>query len=99
MRYLTALTAAALAALVLGGEAKAHGCPHTDLVTSWYHRYLGRAPDPGGLRTWVSALRCGTDPREVEASILASEEYLCRHGHNGAGFITGLYTDVLGRTP
>lgn len=100
MRYLTTLTAAALVAVALGAtEAKASHDPYTDMVTDWYHRYLNRAPDPGGLHAWVAALRCGTDPRDVEASILASEEYFCRYGHSEPGFVTGLYTNVLGRAP
>lgn len=100
MRYLPTLAAAALVAVALGAtEAKASPCPYTDMVTDWYVRYLNRAPDPGGLHTWVSALRCGADPRDVEAGILASEEYFCRYGHSNPGFVTGLYTDVVGRAP
>src|SRR5262245_22521511 len=76
MRYFAATAAATLVAVgLIGANAEAHGCRHTEMVQDWYHRYLHRAPDPGGLQTWVSALRCGTDPAEVQASILASEEY------------------------
>ena len=34
---------------------------------------------------------------EVQAGILASEEYYCRNGHTAEGFVAGLYRDVLGR--
>jgi hypothetical protein len=82
----------------MGGlPASAGGCPQEDLVQSWYHCYLGRVADPSGFQAWVQALRCGTPPVEVQASILASEEYYCRYGHTPQGFVTGLYQDVLGR--
>lgn len=100
MKRLLSLTAAALLVLGLAGvNANAHACPHTALVQSWYQRYLHRQPDPQGLHTWVSALRQGESPLAVQASILASDEYFCRYGHTNAGFVTGLYTDVLGRAP
>jgi Domain of unknown function (DUF4214) len=101
MRYVLAITSAAVIALGLGGaEAKAHNNRHhVDMVNAWYHQYLGRGAEPGGLHTWVSALHCGAEPIDVQASILASDEYLCRHGHSEAGFVTGLYTDILCRTP
>ena len=100
MRYSTATMAAALMSLgLIGTEAKAGPCPYTDMVQGWYQQYLHRPADPGGLHTWVSALRSGACPNDVQASILASEEYLCQNGHTGRGFVTGLYTDVLGRTP
>ncbi len=98
MRSLLALVAAAAVVLGPGGvDAKAHDSPYADMVRSWYHRYLHRAPDPGGLHTWVSALRGGSSPEEVQANILASEEYFCQHGHSDVGFVAGLYADVLGR--
>src|SRR5262249_50743807 len=56
-------------------------------------------PDPGGLQTWVTALRCGTPAEEVQPSILASEEYLCAHGHCENGYINGLFIDMLDRRP
>jgi len=98
MRYLAATTAAAL--LVLGmsnSQANAYGRHDTELVDSWYHRYLGRCPDPCGLNTWVGQLGCGIAPLAVEAGILSSDEYYCRHGHTPVGFVAGLYADVLGR--
>ncbi len=101
MRYFTFLTVAALAALTLNSaEVSASPCPYTPLVQSWYQRYLHREPDPGGLHTWVSALRCGASPDDVQASILASEEYYCNRGkHCETGYVSALFTDVLGRAP
>ncbi|WZO98797.1 S8 family serine peptidase [Isosphaeraceae bacterium EP7] len=36
---------------------------------------------------------------DVRASIYASDEYLAKHGGTTAGFLTGLYSDLMGRTP
>jgi hypothetical protein len=97
MRYVLVTTAAMLTLGMGGLPAPAASCPQEDLVQGWYHCYLGRAADPSGLQTWVQALRGGTPPAEVQASILASEEYYCRYGHTPEGFVAGLYRDVLGR--
>ena len=69
----------------------------TQLVESWYQRYLGRGSDPGGLNNWVWQLRSGMPPDAVEASILGSDEYYVRHGQTPEGFVAGLYQDVLSR--
>jgi hypothetical protein len=99
MRYLLATTAAVLAPLGLDTlQAQALGCEHTELVQSWYLRYLGRQADPCGLNHWVKHLRCGERPEEVEALILASDEYYHRNGCTPEGFVNGLYRDILGRS-
>ncbi len=73
--------------------------PNADLIESWYQRYLGRSVDPGGLSSRLAVLRRGADPEEVEADIIGSGEYWERNGRNVAGFVRGLYADVLGREP
>lgn len=94
------LLTATLIGLGNTGTAEAHGgCRHTQLVASFYHDYLGRAPDACGLNGWVVQLRHGMSPLEVEACILGSEEYYCRHGHCPRRFVTALYYEVLGRRP
>jgi hypothetical protein len=71
---------------------------------------LRRAADVGGLNGWVGALFNGqmTDER-ITANFLISPEYVNNHGgfvlptssglYPGQQWITGLYNDVLGRTP
>ncbi len=85
----------AVATLGLAGPASA--CPYSDLVQSWYGRYLGRPADPVGLGVWVNQLRCGTPAAHVEATLLGSDEYYHRNGCSPHGFVAGLYADVLGR--
>jgi hypothetical protein len=67
------------------------------LVQSWYQRYLHGPADPDGLQAWVGLLRNGQPPEEVQAGILASEEYYRNHGSDPRAYIEGLYSDVLGR--
>jgi hypothetical protein len=98
MKSLLAATAALALTLGIGtAPGKAFGCEYTDLVQSWYHRYLHRDADPCGLTNWVGQLRFGATPEAVQAGILGSEEYFCQHGHSPVGFVAGLYQDVLGR--
>ena len=68
------------------------------VVADAYRTLLGRAPDPGGLATWVGLLRGGGTRSQVIAGIAGSEEYLSRQGGTPSGFVAGLYRDVLGRS-
>jgi hypothetical protein len=67
-------------------------------VTGAYRLYLKRAPDPVGLAYWVNLLQYGglTDER-LEAEFLGSPEYIQDHGGTGAGWVRGMYQDLLGR--
>ena len=71
----------------------------TDLVQGDYEYFLGRAADAGGLSTWVGALEAGWTPQAVLAGILSSPEYYADAGSTPTGFVTDLYSDLLGRTP
>ncbi len=71
---------------------------HVRLVTQDYQTYLHRAPDAAGLAGWVGYLNVGGQPETVVAGILASTEYLTNNGGTAAGFVQGLYHDLLGRT-
>src|SRR5262249_25957509 len=76
--------------------AQAHGPRGVGLIEGYYQRYLGRVADACGLQVWTRQLHC-SGPEAVQAGILASDEYYCRHGHTPEGFVAGLYQDVLGR--
>jgi len=98
MRYFALI--AAVAFLVLAPSAalaQGYGDPGS-LVTFWYHKFLGREPDPnyGG---WATGLAQGLAPDDVLAQFLASEEYYTRSGATPAGFVTRLYNDLLNRAP
>jgi hypothetical protein len=75
--------------------AQAYDQTQVNLVASWYGRYLGRAPEPDGLAGHLHTLNF-RPAIAVEAGILASQEYALRTGYSDAGFVAGLYRDVLG---
>jgi hypothetical protein len=71
------------------------------LVQSWYATYLGREAAAGEVGFWALALAAGMPEEQGLASILGSEEYRNRasaaNGGGDAGYIQGLYTQLLGR--
>ena len=96
--FLTTVPVLALVGLTaLPAPARAGG--ECELIQSWCVQYLHRRGAPCELEAWAKHLRCGESVLSVEASFLASDEYFCLHGHSPEGVVTGLYTDVLGRTP
>src|SRR5262249_4062405 len=72
---------------------------YVQFVTNAYKQYLNRAPDPSGLGSWVGALQNGLTDERLEASFIGSPEYIANHGGPGAGWVKGMYQDILGRTP
>jgi hypothetical protein len=88
----------AFAILTVSASA-ARACPYTTAVQGWYQQYLHRPLDPLGAQVWVNQLRSGAPPGTVLAGILGSDEYYRRCGGNEAAFVTGLYTDLVGRPP
>src|SRR5690242_13185024 len=93
--FLTMAVAASICLTWSGGAVRAN----RDLaaVQSWYQNYLGRTGRLIELKGWAGQLRSGVLPCEVEAGILGSDEYFHLHGCSPAGFVAGLYADVLGR--
>jgi Tol biopolymer transport system component len=89
------------AKLVTAATAFAHSREHyTQFVVNAYQQYLKRTPDDTGLNFWVSAMLAGTYTDErVEAFFIGSDEYIANHGGPGAAWVTGMYKDLLGRTP
>jgi hypothetical protein len=72
---------------------------YTNVITAAYQRYLGRAPDAAGLASWVSQMQQGLSDEHLEAGFIGSAEYIQNHGGTGAGWVIGMYHDLLGRTP
>jgi hypothetical protein len=87
--------------LVDAAQAFAHSREHyTQFVVGAYQRYLKRLPDNAGLNGWVSGMLAGTfSDEQVEAQFIGSQEYIAGHGGPGAAWVTGMYQDLLGRTP
>jgi hypothetical protein len=61
-----------------------------------YQGLLGRAADPQGLGYW---LQNAANLEQVQAGLLGSAEFLARSGGTPEGFLTALYSAVLGRAP
>jgi hypothetical protein len=67
-------------------------------VDELYTTYLHRAADAQGRTSWVNALMNGMTEAEASRGFLTSAEYQQAHAGTTA-YLTGLYADVLGRTP
>jgi len=67
----------------------AGGTP-SGFVTALYGDLLGRAPDGGGLATWVARVNAGVNRNAVVAGILSSNEY-------ETNFVEGEYEHLLDR--
>jgi hypothetical protein len=72
---------------------------YTLIVNAAYQRYLGRLPDSTGLASWVGQMQRGLTDEYLEAGFIGSPEYIQTHGGAGAGWITGMYQNLLGRNP
>jgi hypothetical protein len=71
----------------------------SDLVKSYYQTFLGRAPDSAGVTYWVAQLNAGATDESVIASIVGSSEFYTDSGGTSGGFLTALYSKLLGRAP
>jgi hypothetical protein len=76
----------------------------TNLVNSWYFRYLGRLPSGSEAQGWVNSLLQGNAEENVLAGILGSQEFFNRSqtffntGSANGNFVSTLYLLVLNRT-
>ena len=67
-------------------------------VARLYWATLGRAPDAGGLSSWVTAVRSGTPVSTVVDAFVGSAEFQGRYGNlDNPGFVNHLYLNVLNR--
>jgi hypothetical protein len=67
-------------------------------VDGFYTTYLHRAADAAGRAFWVNALLGGASEGDLARGFLTSAEYQQAHASTTA-YLSGLYADVLGRTP
>jgi hypothetical protein len=70
-----------------------------DFVNGLYESYLGRSATKAEISGWVNLLAGGVSDQRVLESILGSPEFYLNAGQTASGFVTALYTDVLGRAP
>jgi hypothetical protein len=72
---------------------------YANLVNSAYQHFLGRTPAAAEVTVWVNALTGGWTDQQMEASFVASQEYLNTYGGPGADWVKAVYKDLLNRTP
>jgi hypothetical protein len=83
-----------LVATAFTRSAEAYG----NFVRSAYGSYLGRPnPAPAEVSAWVGLMQAGLTDERLEASFIGSPEYIDKHGGQGAGWVRGMYHDLLHR--
>jgi streptogramin lyase len=95
-----ARTGAAPLCLTIVAGVFAHSAEYySHFVTAAYQKYLGRTPSATELAGWVSAMQAGLTDEQLEAGFIGAPEYIASHGGAGAGWVRGMYLDLLNRTP
>jgi hypothetical protein len=73
---------------------------YSNIIVAAYHKFLGRAPEPSGLAFWLDLMQNhGLSDEHLEAGFIGSTEYINNHGGQGAGWVQGMYQNLLGRAP
>src|SRR4051794_1565843 len=67
------------------------------VVQRTFRELLHRDAEPGALAGFGAALRDGLTEDRLREVVLGSQEYFARHGGTAAGWLAGVYEDVLGR--
>jgi hypothetical protein len=95
------------------GQAIALGMPPTQVaygfvnsdefrilrITEAYEAVLGRAPEPGGMASWLNGMRAGVlSPDDAYRAFLQSEEYYQSTGGTDSAFVAAVYEKILHRT-
>ncbi len=88
------------AALPTVASALTHSAEYySNLIVATYQNYLNRAPAGSEVAAWVGAMQNGLSDEQLEAGFIGSPEYVANHGGQGAGWVRGMYQDLLGRAP
>ena len=76
------------------------GDPDSSEATRLYQAAFDRAPSGTDLAYWASSMQSGTTPAQIAQDFVNSSEFGADFsGLSGAGFVTQLYENVLGRMP
>ena len=70
----------------------------SDLVQSFYQKYLGRAGSAAEVTNWVNALNSGAAIEQIMLDFVSSPEYFAKQGLYAPSWIAALYSDLLGRS-
>jgi subtilase family serine protease len=68
-------------------------------VAGAYEQYLSRVPSLSEANGWVVDMQNGLSDEQLQAGFIGSAEYISDHGGAGAGWVIGMYQNLLGRTP
>ncbi len=87
-----------------GSPARAASPAHLtieEFVTAYYHGFLGRDPDAGGLQHWSNQLRTRRNTGEgVAYGFFYSQEYQSKFANiSNQDFVIKVYNAMLGRRP
>ena len=69
------------------------------IIHADYANFLGRAASSAEVNAWVNVFQQGATRANVEADIIASNEFFADAGNDPRTFITHTYQEVLQRTP
>ena len=72
---------------------------HARVVDALYAHILHRPADITGETGWTNFLNSGGTAQQLAAELLSSDEYVNDNGNTTSGFVTGVYRDVLHRSP
>jgi len=91
-----------LASGVRSREEVAEEIAHSDeyltlVVTNLYNTFLHRAPEEGGLHSYVRDIQDGKSVEDVVVEILSTQEYRAQFT-SGTAYVNAVYRDVFGRT-
>ena len=67
----------------------------TQVVDSYYLKYLGRAADSAGASYWVGQVQAGEFLNNVQAGFASSQEFISA---NNSDYVQGLYRTFFNRT-
>lgn len=70
----------------------------TILIDSYFSSYLNRAPFGGELTPLLALMGGGATDQQIQATVLATNEFFAGQGSTNALFVGALYTDLLNRT-
>jgi PKD repeat protein len=69
----------------------------SNLINDDYYSILQRQPSAAELQAWLGLAQAGTSAEQLKADFLGSSEFYQKEGSTAAGWLNGVYQDVLGR--
>lgn len=69
------------------------------IVSRAYEQYVGREADEPGLDYWIGRMQAGLTEEQLDAAFIGSPEYVRDHGGSDPAWVTGMYHDLLDRSP